>query len=77
MKFKFINLSIVFSFLLFAGSLNIAFAEDNVCSTCVKSCAKDTDLDSCKICCVSECALKEECSSLEGQCEEECKKDLD
>ena len=63
--------------LMLQTSINTAFAEDDVCNECVKSCAqKNPDLDSCKVCCVSECALKEECAELQGNCEEECGKAL-
>ena len=77
MKLRFINLSLMFCLSLFTECINTAFAEDDVCVSCVKSCAeKNQKLEDCKLCCISDCALKEECSSLEGNCEEECSKVL-
>lgn len=76
MKRKFLITLVFACLLILQTSTNSAFAEEDVCNLCVKSCAKDADLDSCKVCCVSECALKEECSSLQGNCEEKCKKAL-
>lgn len=76
MKRKLLITSVFACLLILQTSINTAFAEDDVCNKCVKSCAKDADLDSCKVCCVSECALKEECSKLQGNCEAECKKAL-